>query len=325
MELWPRILRRPAYLAALQGFAEDRQHHAPPNGDQRPQAPRRRSAVAAGRSPAAAVRAEPVDPSARGISGRLAPAVRVIDTSGAAGHGLCAELESLVEPAETGTGNGKQRRGQGTGNREQGTGDREAKRQRRNCRLSTAHCLPPAAGCPLPTAHCPLPIATNRSLSPVPPGAASRSLIGRPSPGWPLESSSTKKRPTAPATRSPNASGGGRPATCRPWATSCWPTTRRLIAAAGLRGAVAGSVPFHWQTDFDFLWLGGWAENQDGQVDGTRPAGEDPRARPPPRRDYGRPLRHGLHGGRLPPRPAKAAARDWPPPAPTTTTPPPPP
>lgn len=37
----------------------------------------------------------------------------------------------------------------------------------------------------------------------------------------------------------------------------------RKIAAAGMKGhALAGEVPFQWQTDFDFDWMGGWLENQ---------------------------------------------------------------
>jgi hypothetical protein len=43
---------------------------------------------------------------------------------------------------------------------------------------------------------------------------------------------------------------------------------RRRITAAGLAGkALVGSVPFRWQTDFDFSWMGGWLHNQDGPAE----------------------------------------------------------
>ena len=36
------------------------------------------------------------------------------------------------------------------------------------------------------------------------------------------------------------------------------------IAAAGLSGkALAGEIPFRWQTDFDYSWMGGWLKNQE--------------------------------------------------------------
>ncbi len=40
---------------------------------------------------------------------------------------------------------------------------------------------------------------------------------------------------------------------------------RQAIAAAGMEGrAVAGELPFRWQTDFDFPLFGGWKINQEG-------------------------------------------------------------
>lgn len=43
---------------------------------------------------------------------------------------------------------------------------------------------------------------------------------------------------------------------------------RRAIAAHGIRGkALVGDFPFHWETDFDFNWWGGWVEGQDGQTE----------------------------------------------------------
>jgi hypothetical protein len=38
---------------------------------------------------------------------------------------------------------------------------------------------------------------------------------------------------------------------------------RRSIAAAGMKGrAVAGDLPFRWQTDFKYPWMGGWQRNR---------------------------------------------------------------
>jgi hypothetical protein len=42
---------------------------------------------------------------------------------------------------------------------------------------------------------------------------------------------------------------------------------RRLLERRRVRGAVAGWLPFHWQTDFDFGWMGGWAEDQRGEIE----------------------------------------------------------
>ncbi|HZT83375.1 MAG TPA: M28 family peptidase [Gemmataceae bacterium] len=40
---------------------------------------------------------------------------------------------------------------------------------------------------------------------------------------------------------------------------------RKVIAAHGLEGkALAGDLPFTWRTDFDFSWMGGWMDNQEG-------------------------------------------------------------
>jgi hypothetical protein len=40
----------------------------------------------------------------------------------------------------------------------------------------------------------------------------------------------------------------------------------RVLTAAGLQGkALAGEIPFRWQTDFDFDWSGGWTRNQQGR------------------------------------------------------------
>ena len=43
---------------------------------------------------------------------------------------------------------------------------------------------------------------------------------------------------------------------------------RQLIAARGMDGrAAAGDLPFRWQTDFDFAWSGGWLGNQQGHLE----------------------------------------------------------
>jgi len=41
---------------------------------------------------------------------------------------------------------------------------------------------------------------------------------------------------------------------------------RRVITRHGMRGkALAGELPFHWRTDFDFPWMEGWLANQSGK------------------------------------------------------------
>jgi len=43
---------------------------------------------------------------------------------------------------------------------------------------------------------------------------------------------------------------------------------KRTIERAGMAGkAIAGDLPFQWQTDFDFPWSGGWLENQQGKAE----------------------------------------------------------
>jgi hypothetical protein len=42
---------------------------------------------------------------------------------------------------------------------------------------------------------------------------------------------------------------------------------RKLIASHGMQGkAIAGELPFRWQTDFDFSWMDGWLVNQMGRT-----------------------------------------------------------
>jgi hypothetical protein len=42
---------------------------------------------------------------------------------------------------------------------------------------------------------------------------------------------------------------------------------RKLIEKQGLRGrALAGELPFHWRTDFDYSWMQGWLGNQNGTL-----------------------------------------------------------
>ncbi len=41
----------------------------------------------------------------------------------------------------------------------------------------------------------------------------------------------------------------------------------RLVADHGMEGAVEiGELPFRWQTDYPFPWMGGWVHNQDGKT-----------------------------------------------------------
>ncbi len=40
---------------------------------------------------------------------------------------------------------------------------------------------------------------------------------------------------------------------------------RALLSAQGMRGtALVGELPFRWETDFDFEWMGGWRDNRTG-------------------------------------------------------------
>jgi hypothetical protein len=41
----------------------------------------------------------------------------------------------------------------------------------------------------------------------------------------------------------------------------------RLLQRQPVRGAVAGWLPFRWQTDFDFGWSGGWLQDQRGEIE----------------------------------------------------------
>jgi hypothetical protein len=42
---------------------------------------------------------------------------------------------------------------------------------------------------------------------------------------------------------------------------------RKLIAEYGMAGkAIAGDLPFGWQTDFDYPWMGGWLANKLGKI-----------------------------------------------------------
>lgn len=42
----------------------------------------------------------------------------------------------------------------------------------------------------------------------------------------------------------------------------------RKIATAGLEGkALTGEIPFRWQTDFDYSWMGGWRKNQEAPAE----------------------------------------------------------
>jgi hypothetical protein len=43
---------------------------------------------------------------------------------------------------------------------------------------------------------------------------------------------------------------------------------RRLVAKHGMAGrAIVGDLPFHWDTQFPFSWLGGWLGNQEGRLE----------------------------------------------------------
>ena len=56
-----------------------------------------------------------------------------------------------------------------------------------------------------------------------------------------------------------------RIATWRRWGIICSSTMPRVIAAEKMTDqAWAGELPFHWRTEFDYSWQGGWLGNQDG-------------------------------------------------------------
>jgi hypothetical protein len=43
---------------------------------------------------------------------------------------------------------------------------------------------------------------------------------------------------------------------------------QKLIVAAKMSGkALAGALPFHWRTDMDYSWMGGWRKNQDADAE----------------------------------------------------------
>jgi hypothetical protein len=70
---------------------------------------------------------------------------------------------------------------------------------------------------------------------------------------------------------------------------------QRIIQEAEMTGQVlVGELPFRWQTDFDFTWMGGWLKNQDG-----KPSRHDSGERSQPGGRHVGPLRHGIHEGQI--------------------------
>lgn len=42
----------------------------------------------------------------------------------------------------------------------------------------------------------------------------------------------------------------------------------KVVAASRMKGkALVGDLPFHWRTDFNFSWMGGWLNNQEGHTE----------------------------------------------------------
>jgi hypothetical protein len=41
---------------------------------------------------------------------------------------------------------------------------------------------------------------------------------------------------------------------------------RKVMKAKGAPGTLLGDLPFRWQTDFEFPWMGGWLHNQSGET-----------------------------------------------------------
>ena len=65
-----------------------------------------------------------------------------------------------------------------------------------------------------------------------------------------------------PATR---AARGAPPRDLDALADALLARHRTAVAAAGMTGrAVVGELPFRWETEFDYPWMGGWAANRDG-------------------------------------------------------------
>ena len=99
---------------------------------------------------------------------------------------------------------------------------------------------------------------------------------------------------------------------------------RRLIERHGLTGrAAAGDLPFRWQTEFDFPWMGGWRENQEGRAEErnllVRIPGRDHRRAVIMADHYDTAYMEDVYD-----RAKGGSGAGSPPPAPTITTPPPP-
>jgi len=74
---------------------------------------------------------------------------------------------------------------------------------------------------------------------------------------------------------------------------------QRLVDVAGLTGrALVGELPFHWRTDFQFAWSGGWQKNQAGEIHERNLVVVIPGKIAAALSSW-RSLRHGLHGRRV--------------------------
>ena len=70
----------------------------------------------------------------------------------------------------------------------------------------------------------------------------------------------------------------------------------QLIAAQRMTDRVQiGELPFRWQTDYHFPWMGGWVRNQDGQGYERNLLVKIPGRDRKRSRHHGGPLRHRLH------------------------------
>jgi hypothetical protein len=240
VELWPRILRRAAHLAAVEGFSEHREHQAHKLAintlkllGSAPLAPCRPLPRQFARSLLTLPREESLEDWLRAVS--------TFGGSGPSGPALRRELESLLEPAETGDGLRRAEDG----------GAKEAERQD-----------PP----PLPTAHRPLPTNVDTPLT-FAQSARRRfevaywNSIARLSAGQFVNKETADCARDAVSQRHRRGHGRDLPA----MGEYLLAYYGQVLAAAGVRGALAGEQPFRWHTDFDFPWLGGWAENRQGE------------------------------------------------------------
>ena len=102
-----------------------------------------------------------------------------------------------------------------------------------------------------------------RSHSPIRPAAPSRFATGGRLPRWPPAVFPTGIPPTAPSILQRKRHSTHHHRDLEALGDHLLTRHRRAIAASGMSGrALAADLPFHWRTDFDFVWSGGWLASQ---------------------------------------------------------------